>query len=257
MSDLTEHYDARYRTGRYRDGLSCYEAARVTALRHFIPRVAGLRDPARVLDYGVGNGLHVPLWRELFPLSELHGCDISVAALAQLQEGHARVVVHAMSGHCVDVAAGSFDAVVSIEVMEHVSDLGAYVADVHRVLKPGGAFVWTTPCANVGSIEHLVALWRHEIDPTAEGYRRFRWEDPDHVRRLTGGEVKRVLGAVGFRDLRLRYRAHFFSFLVARYWRLARLPEGVKARLYELDYRVFRWLPNGASMVGVARKPMG
>jgi SAM-dependent methyltransferase len=38
-----------------------------------------------------------------------------------------------------------FDLVVAVEVLEHVDEDQRFVENVHRVLKPGGAFVMTTP----------------------------------------------------------------------------------------------------------------
>jgi SAM-dependent methyltransferase len=39
----------------------------------------------------------------------------------------------------------AFDCVVSVEVLEHVEEDDAFVREVHRVLKPGGVFLMTTP----------------------------------------------------------------------------------------------------------------
>lgn len=39
----------------------------------------------------------------------------------------------------------SFDVVISTEVLEHVPDPDAYLAEVKRVLKPGGMFFFTVP----------------------------------------------------------------------------------------------------------------
>jgi SAM-dependent methyltransferase len=39
----------------------------------------------------------------------------------------------------------SFDCVVAVEVIEHVADDEAFVREIHRVLKPGGWFLATTP----------------------------------------------------------------------------------------------------------------
>jgi 2-polyprenyl-6-hydroxyphenyl methylase/3-demethylubiquinone-9 3-methyltransferase len=41
-------------------------------------------------------------------------------------------------------AAGSFDAVVAADVLEHLPDLPAAVAELARVLAPGGSFVFDT-----------------------------------------------------------------------------------------------------------------
>lgn len=40
---------------------------------------------------------------------------------------------------------GAFDIVVAVEVLEHVEKDQAFVANVRRVLRPGGAFLMTTP----------------------------------------------------------------------------------------------------------------
>ena len=39
----------------------------------------------------------------------------------------------------------SFDCVVAVEVLEHVEEDARFVQQVHRVLKPGGTFLMTTP----------------------------------------------------------------------------------------------------------------
>ena len=39
----------------------------------------------------------------------------------------------------------SFDAVISVEVIEHLYDPRAFVARVHEALRPGGTFIVTTP----------------------------------------------------------------------------------------------------------------
>jgi SAM-dependent methyltransferase len=46
---------------------------------------------------------------------------------------------------CSDLASSSFDLVVSVEVLEHVEEDEKFVAEVYRVLKPGGRFLMTTP----------------------------------------------------------------------------------------------------------------
>ncbi len=41
-----------------------------------------------------------------------------------------------------------FDCVVAVEVLEHVREDGPFIHHVHRVLKPGGVFLMTTPNAD-------------------------------------------------------------------------------------------------------------
>lgn len=43
------------------------------------------------------------------------------------------------------IESNAFDFVISFQVIEHIQDDNAYVREVHRVLKPGGKFILTTP----------------------------------------------------------------------------------------------------------------
>jgi ubiquinone/menaquinone biosynthesis C-methylase UbiE len=246
-------FNQRYSIG-YRQNLSGYEIARWKALDNLISQTLHLSDVKKVLDYGGGSGLHVGLWEKLFPKADLHFCDISAVAKEKFQEKYPQrsnqyFMIANNKAQCENE---SYNVVVSIEVMEHVEDLQLYIRDIQRVLKPGGIFIWTTPCANPFSIEHLYGLFTGQIEPTAEGYRRWKWEDPTHLRRLRSAEISSLLAQNGFFDIRFRFRAHFFSFIISHLpgWRGQRL----RNFLMTLDYSLFRLLPNGASMIGFAQK---
>lgn len=47
-------------------------------------------------------------------------------------------------GEALPYTNGSFDAVVCVDVLEHVSDLDQVLREVHRVLRPGGRFLYDT-----------------------------------------------------------------------------------------------------------------
>ncbi|HTD53281.1 MAG TPA: methyltransferase domain-containing protein [Thermoanaerobaculia bacterium] len=65
----------------------------------------------------------------------------------------------------------TFDAVVAVEVLEHVEDDESFVREVHRVLKPGGTFLMTTPNGDF-----------------------VRNTNPDHKRHYTGSHLRARLG---------------------------------------------------------------
>jgi len=207
-----------------------------------------------VLDYGSGSGLHVNLWKKVFPFADLYFCDISSVALEKLISKYPE-----FKFKCAEVKENRapldndfFDVVVSVEVMEHVENLNDYLNDIYRLLKPGGIFIWTTPCANRFSIEHIFNILTNQIEETSENYRRWKWEDSTHLRRLKSKEIKNKLQEVGFNNVGFRFRSHFFSFVCTYLFRgpLRRLGE----RMMLLDYSLFRKLPNGASMIGFAKK---
>lgn len=66
---------------------------------------------------------------------------------------------------------GSFDCVISFQVIEHIRDDRRFVAEIHRVLRPGGRFIVTTPNAPM-------SLTRN----------------PWHVREYTADELRHLLG---------------------------------------------------------------
>ena len=129
---------------------------------HFITKVLKLGSAKKVLDYGAGRGLHVNLWEKTFPEAELHFCDISPVAMEKFsakfpQYADRFYVIHDDQTACDD---NSFDVVVSVEVMEHVEDLDAYLSSISRLVKPGGYFIWTTPCGNLFSLPtHIQCLY--------------------------------------------------------------------------------------------------
>lgn len=247
-------YDQRYRNG-YREVLTGFEIARWHALNDFIPRFIKNNRSEKVLDYGAGQGLHVKLWEDIFPDSELHFCDISEVSRERFSTRYPDYTdaFHLVQNGKAACADNTYDLIVSIEVMEHVEDLRAYLEDIYRLLKPNGLFIWTTPCANRFSIEHIFSAVTNKIETTEEGYIRWSWEDPTHLRRMKSREVADALKDRGFANIHLRFRAHLFSF-ICTYFPFHNGLDKIKYKLMCLDYILFKSLPNGASMIGVAQK---
>jgi len=95
----------------------------------------------RVLDVGCGTGA---LLEELRPRStEAWGVDISPEALRFCAERGLRCVALA-DAIAVPFPSGYFDVVTAIGIVEHVDDDTAFLAEMNRLLRPGGAFVLLT-----------------------------------------------------------------------------------------------------------------
>lgn len=257
MEKILDYYDNRYAAEDYRTKLSSYEVARVDALSLLVKNTLRLQNPESVLDYGSGNGLHVDLWKKLFPNSKLHFADISKEANRQLVDKFPEYknTTKLISEDRVDFQDNTFDVIFSIEVMEHVQDLNTYLTEVKRLLKPGGLFIWTTPCGNSFSVEHIYNSFTNNIEKTSEGYRRWKWEDPSHIRRLKTSEIKEImLNDIKFSKVNFKFRAHFFSFVSTKLMQKNLISEELAIKLMKLDYNLFRNVPTGASMIGYAKK---
>ncbi len=106
-----------------------------------------------VVDVGCGAGLVLRRLSRDFPGVTVIGMDVS---RPMLEEAMAEVREHADAADFVRAAApelpfttGSIGAVVAVGFIHFLEDLDALLAEVVRVLKPGGRFVATTYAAGV------------------------------------------------------------------------------------------------------------
>jgi SAM-dependent methyltransferase len=83
------------------------------------------------------------------------GVDVSVSMLraARRRIGPGPILFVQGDATRLPLAAGSFDHVVMLGGIHHVPDREALFRQVHRVLRPGGRFVWREPVSDF-------ALWR-------------------------------------------------------------------------------------------------
>lgn len=70
--------------------------------------------------------------------------DAIKAARAHAQAGNRSISYDVGVGEALPYGNESFDAVVCVDVLEHVEDLAKVIAEVARVLRPGGTFLFDT-----------------------------------------------------------------------------------------------------------------
>lgn len=98
-----------------------------------------LQDGARVLEAGVGCG---NLLKGVAGLDR-HGVDISLDYLRVARDNGFSVAMSKLSE--LPYEREWFDGVVACDVLEHLTDCDASVAQLHRVLKPGGILIVRVP----------------------------------------------------------------------------------------------------------------
>lgn len=119
----------------------------------------------RLLEIGAGSGGFVQAalgrgWR-------VDATEVSESGLAHLRRTAARVFAGDLCDARFD--PGSFDVVVSLEVLEHLPEPRPHLAEVARVLRPGGLLLLTTP--NFGGLSRRLLGWRWRvIDAEHLGY---------------------------------------------------------------------------------------
>jgi ubiquinone/menaquinone biosynthesis C-methylase UbiE len=92
----------------------------------------------RVLDVGSGKGRFARVLRERFPESAIVAFDLAEAMLRHVPEGIGRC---AGSMTALPFRSESFGFAYATESLEHAVDIDAAVAEVCRVVRPGGRIV--------------------------------------------------------------------------------------------------------------------
>lgn len=255
-----DFYDDRYRHGYQRELLaSGYDACVLTALRWALARVrAGGKAPGRILDLGCGQGRYMGELAAAFPRAELAGADVSHVGLDLARErfGAAEYLEIGADG-VIPAEDESFELITMIDVIEHVIDASRTARALHRLLRPGGWAVLTTPCANKGSIAWIFNLLTNGFEETLDGYGRFRTDEPAHLRRLRSRDARKLLTDAGLEVDAIRWWGHLFTAIADAGPGIARLPLPMRQSLARADWRMGRRLPNGSAMLVVARKNGG
>lgn len=142
--------------------------------RHLLAKALVGMTPGDALDIGAAGGGNTRVLRDLGwrPVALEYGADGAAVA-------HERGLdVVRGDATRLPVADGSLDLVVAFDVLEHLPDDAAAVAEVRRVLRPGGTWLVAVPADP--------RLWSaHD-------------EAVDHVRRYTRETLADVLTGGGF-----------------------------------------------------------
>jgi arsenite methyltransferase len=138
----------------------------------------------RVLDVGCGPGFYVAeLLEQVGPTGSLTGVDASPQTLELARrrtQGRDNVALHLGDATDLPVPDGAFDAALSVQVLEYVTDADAALAELHRALRPGGRVV-------IWDIDWSTVSW-HSTDPARMARVLAAWDghlaDPSLPRTL-------------------------------------------------------------------------
>src|SRR4051794_4869047 len=132
----------------------------------------------RVLDIGCGPGFYLADGLErIGPEGSAMGVDMSTSMLEASRRrlaGAANVKLLEGNATALPVGDEAFDRALSVQVFEYVTDIPAALAELWRVLRPGGrAVVWATDWSTLSwhsghgeRMARMTAAWdRHLADP--------------------------------------------------------------------------------------------
>jgi 2-polyprenyl-3-methyl-5-hydroxy-6-metoxy-1,4-benzoquinol methylase len=158
------------------------QLVRLAGERHVRFFLSGLAPGARVLDVGCGRGVLLSeIARRGF---EAHGVERSEEA-ARGADPRARIHI-APSLADAALPASSFDEVIVWHVLEHLRDPRATLAEIHRVLRPGGTLIVAVPNFSSAQARWAGAAW-------------FHLDLPRHLHHFPVAALRGLLEESGFR----------------------------------------------------------
>lgn len=218
------------------------------------PKVLDLLPPpgARVLDVGAGEGYFSRLMSARG--YAVAACDFSRDAFKCPE-----IPFHAADlSERIPLPDASFDAVVSIEVIEHIENHTRFIREILRVVKPGGCVIITTP-----NVLSLTSRWHYflygytdcaprPLDPAREDYFM------QHINPISLPELMFLLERFGgemseLTTNRVRRSARLPYLLLAPLLRLAirgKLLRKQYAPWRDLYMRHIRWVTHPANLTG-------
>ncbi len=151
-----------------------WHVGRREILRDVLGRYIPQHESRAILDVGCGTGGNMLLLKDF---GNVTGVDFSDEAL-RFARNYGFTSLLRASATELPLADASFDVVSALDVLEHISEDRQAIAEVFRVLKPGGFFLVTVPAYQW--------LWSHHDQAL------------HHVRRYSKADLLKKLTAAGF-----------------------------------------------------------
>ncbi|MBN1836913.1 MAG: class I SAM-dependent methyltransferase [Spirochaetales bacterium] len=185
LEDLRHRYADGYFRYELENELNFFNLMRLGLADIRFDRLAArIPQPRRFLDVGCATGM-------LLQHIETQGWEVEGVELCRqsaehgIRERSLRIHVGTLEEACLPSA--SFEVVHFSHLIEHVPDPRALLAEVRRVLAPGGWTIVTTP-----NVDGFQARWFRE---------RWRSAIPDHLVLFSKRTLRALLARAGFRTL--------------------------------------------------------
>ena len=165
-------------------------------LHRLVPGLCGMQPGMAVLDIGCGSGTVLAEIARQFPGGRLTGVDPTPAMIETAKHslaGMDNVSLYPSGAESLPLADDSIDVAIAVCTLHHWGDMVAGLAEVRRVLKPGGRLVVVDEIWDEWPDDEAALA---ELPPQTEGQ--------SHCQLLDGLQVSAALTAAGFDDVSLR-----------------------------------------------------
>jgi SAM-dependent methyltransferase len=175
-------------------------------LRMLAAALRGAPAGRRILDIGCGDGAATSLIATGRRQHHVIGVDWSTRAIEQARAHGFDLISAGVDPPGLPIATGTIDLVVMSELIEHLVDTDAALAEARRVLRPGGTLLLSTPNLAAWHNRVLIAFGVQPIfsEVSLRGiYGRPGSQVVGHLRLFTRRALVGLLRANGFTAIKI------------------------------------------------------
>jgi ubiquinone/menaquinone biosynthesis C-methylase UbiE len=141
-----------------------------------------------VLDIACGVGYGSRLLKDRLPAATITGVDVCVEAIDYARTRYGTESLSFVRADAMSFQAGPFDAVISLETIEHLPHPDAFIATIAtRLLRPGGIFIGSVP-----------------VTPSMDA-------NPHHLHDFTARSFRNLLETRGLREFDSLFQSQPYS----------------------------------------------
>lgn len=155
-----------------------------------IPILSRVVEGAEVLDVGPWTGLHGE-WLMANRQATVDGVEVHPEAAGEAAQLYRQVVTRSIEDAEVWTGLGPYDAILFLDVLEHLARPDRVLRDAHSLLKPGGVVLCSIP--NVAHWRMRLMLLRGRWDYTESGLM-----DRTHLRWYTRRTARDLVAGAGY-----------------------------------------------------------
>ena len=181
MEELVDYYSNNYERTKYLSPIT------VKRFHEILDRLEPYRKTGKLLDVGAGYGFFLEVAKQRG--WEVYGTELTDEAIVHCESKGLNMFKGEF--HKIDFENESFDAVVSIEVLEHLNTPKEFVAKASQILRKGGILYLTTP--NFNSVLRYRLKDQYNVI-----------EYPNHLCYYTPQTLQKLFSENGFNKLELK-----------------------------------------------------
>ncbi len=159
---------------------------------------------AVVADVGCNNGIYTALYQKVTGVKTMEGFDIAEDLIREAEKNYGFKTHRWQCGlEPCPAADHSFDVILCCELIEHLVNTEFFIKELHRILKPGGKIILTTPNLFywLNRIKILLGIIPYDYPGVSSEFKSSPGINPVHLRMNSIQEWGAFFHARGFKIL--------------------------------------------------------